>query len=201
MNESEKSNLLNKIGDEVVNLKSSPLYRERVAQNFFPVIGEGSQHAQIMFIGEAPGKKEALTGKPFCGSSGKLLDELLESINLKRDDVYITNIVKDRPPSNRDPHPEEIKIYSPFLDRQINIIQPKIIIALGRFSAHYILDKFGFKNEIKPITIIHGKIFKTKSNYGPINIIPFLHPAAAIYDRKKRSLLFDKMKMLKDINL
>ncbi|MBZ1356351.1 MAG: uracil-DNA glycosylase [Candidatus Nealsonbacteria bacterium] len=201
MNKKDRLDLLNQIEKEVVNLKKSPLYQERINQNAFPVIGEGDYSAKIMFIGEAPGKNEARTGKPFCGSAGKVLDELLESIELKRENIYITNIVKDRPPSNRDPSSEEISIYAPFLDRQIDIIQPKIIVALGRFSAQYILTKFGLENEIKPITIIHGKVFVVKTSYGAIKIVPFFHPAAAIYDRKKRDILFEKIKVLKDVNL
>jgi len=90
------------------------------------VIGEGSHFSKIMFVGEAPGRNEAKTGRPFCGAAGKILDDLLGSVAIKREDVYITNIVKDRPPQNRDPLPEEIDSYGPFLDRQIEIIQPKV---------------------------------------------------------------------------
>src|SRR4051812_29063692 len=119
--------LLKEIEDEVMNLKSSPLYSERIKNKVFPVIGEGDNFAKIMFIGEAPGKNEAATGRPFCGAAGRILDELLASVNISRKDVYITSIVKDRPPFNRDPLPEEIESYGPFLDRQIEIIQPKFI--------------------------------------------------------------------------
>ena len=93
---------LKKIKDEIINLTSSPLYAYRVANKYFPVIGEGSHLAKIMFVGEAPGETEAKTGRPFCGRAGKILDELLASIGIDRKDVYVTNIVKDRPPSNRD---------------------------------------------------------------------------------------------------
>ncbi|OGD96406.1 uracil-DNA glycosylase, partial [Candidatus Curtissbacteria bacterium RIFCSPLOWO2_01_FULL_41_28] len=133
---------LKKIRDEIWNLSKSPLYNYRKKNNYFPVIGEGNHFSKIIFIGEAPGQREAETGRPFCGAAGKILDELLVSIDLKRKDVYITNVVKDRPPNNRDPEPEEIKLYSPFLDRQILIIKPKIIATLGRFSTKYILEKF-----------------------------------------------------------
>jgi len=197
MNSNQRKILLEKIKEEIINLKESPLYNFRISNNFFPVIGEGNHFAEIMFIGEAPGKNEALKGKPFCGSAGKILNELLESINIKREDVYITNIVKDRPPSNRDPNPQEIDLYGPFLDRQIDIIQPKIIVALGRFSTNYILNKFNLEKEIKTISVLHGNIFDSDSSYGKIKIIPFFHPAAAIYDNKKRDLLFDKIKIIK----
>ncbi len=99
---------MKKIRDEVVDLKRSPLYEFRTSEGNVPVIGEGSHFAKIMFIGEAPGKNEAATGRPFCGASGRILDELLASIKIPRSEVYITNIVKDRPPGNRDPLPEEI---------------------------------------------------------------------------------------------
>src|SRR3990167_9784350 len=140
----QRTELLRNIKDEVLGLKESPLYNERVKNGVFPVIGEGSHHAKIMFVGEAPGKNEAATGRNFCGMSGKLLDELLSSAGIPRQDVYITNIVKGRPPFNRDPLPDEITAYGPFLDRQIEIIQPEVIETLGRFSMDYIMRKFGF---------------------------------------------------------
>jgi uracil-DNA glycosylase family 4 len=130
---------MKRIRDEIMDLKGSPLYKERVENGYFPVIGAGSHDAKIMFIGEAPGKNEAKTGRPFCGASGRILDELLASIKMKREDIYITNIVKDRPTGNRDPRSEEIEMYAPFLDRQIEIIKPSVIVTLGRFSMelHY----------------------------------------------------------------
>ncbi len=180
---------LEKIEKEILNLKKSPLFKYRTENNYLPVIGEGSLEAKIMFIGEAPGKNEALTGKPFCGASGKLLNELLASINLKREDVYITNIVKDRPPENRDPKEDEIKIYGPFLDRQIEIINPQIIATLGRFSMQYIFENFGLEKELEPISKMHGKNFEIKTNFGKVKIIPLYHPAAAIYNQHLKETL------------
>ncbi len=194
-----KTEKLKEIKNEIVNLKKSPLYKERVKNSFFPVIGEGNHNAKVMFIGEAPGKNEAQKGRPFCGNAGKKLDELLASINIKRDSVYITNIVKDRPPSNRDPLPDEIKIYSPFLDRQINIIQPSVIACLGRFSSHYILQKFNLEEEIRPIGLIRGNIYSAKSNYGKIKIICLFHPASIIYDFKKKDILISDFKKIKKL--
>ena len=106
----ERTAKLKQIRDEIMALKDSPLYEYRVSNKYFPVIGEGSHEAKIMFIGEAPGKNEALTAKPFCGASGKILDQLLESVGIHRPDVYVTNIVKDRPPENRDPTFSEIAL-------------------------------------------------------------------------------------------
>ncbi|MDP3731167.1 MAG: uracil-DNA glycosylase [bacterium] len=177
----DRTELLRKIKEEVVGLKESPLCQERVKNKVFPVVGEGSHTAKIMFIGEAPGKNEAETGRPFCGASGRILDELLASAEIKREDVYITNIVKDRPPFNRDPLPEEIRIYGPFLDRQIDIVQPKALATLGRFSMAYIMQNFGLDKQLAPISKLHGKVFEAQASYGPIKIIPLYHPAVAVY--------------------
>lgn len=178
-----KTEQMKKIRDEVVDLKESPLYAYRAKNKYFPVIGEGNHDANIMFIGEAPGRNEAKTGRPFCGAAGKTLDELLQSIEVPRESVYITNIVKDRPQRNRDPLPSEIELYGPFLDRQIDIIQPKVIATLGRYSMNYIMKKFDLDFEIEPISIAHGKVYGANASYGPIHIAPQYHPAAAIYNR------------------
>lgn len=161
------------------------------------MVGEGSPNAKIMFVGEAPGRNEAKTGRPFCGVAGKILDELLCSVGLKREDVYITNIVKDRPQKNRDPLPEEIKIYGPFLDRQIEIIQPKIIATLGRYSMDYIMRKFGLEAELEPISQAHGKSYDALASYGPIKIIPLYHPAATIYNQGLKGVLREDFSVLK----
>ncbi len=188
---------LKQIRDELLNLTNSPLYAYRKENGYFPVSGQGSHYAHIMFIGEAPGRNEAKTGRPFCGAAGKLLDQLLESVGIKREEVYITNIVKDRPPQNRDPLPEEIEIYAPFLDRQIHIIQPKVIATLGRFSMEYIMKKFGLTSELKPISQIHGKVFKSNPLLGQsITIIPLYHPAAAIYNQHLKETLLEDFKAL-----
>lgn len=177
-----RRDLMKKIADEVIKLKTSPLYAERIKNKVFPVIGEGSHFAKIMFIGEAPGKNEAATGKPFCGASGRILDELLASANISRESVYITNIVKDRPPLNRDPLPEEIAAYGPFLDRQIEVIQPRVIATLGRFSMGYIMEKFGLADKLDVISKMHGQVFEAQTSYGPLKIIPLYHPAVALYN-------------------
>ncbi|KKR88656.1 MAG: Thermostable uracil-DNA glycosylase [Candidatus Yanofskybacteria bacterium GW2011_GWA1_44_21] len=194
-----KDELLRQIKDEVLNLKESPLYQERKKNAVFPVIGEGNHDCRIMFIGEAPGKNEAATGRPFCGAAGRILDELLASAGIERNDVYITNIVKDRPPFNRDPLPEEIKTYGPFLDRQINIIQPHVIATLGRFSMEYIMRKFNLQDELQPISKIHGLMFPARAEYGSVKIIPLYHPAVAIYDNSTKDTLKNDFQVLKSI--
>ena len=197
--ENNKYELLKQIKEEVVNLKESPLYKERIENKVFPVIGEGSHDAKIMFVGEAPGKNEAATGKPFCGASGRILTEMIASIGLKREDVYITNVVKDRPTDNRDPLPEEIKIYSPFLDRQIEIIQPNVIATLGRYSMAYIMEKFGLQSELKTISHMHGKVFDVKTSYGTIKIVPLYHPAVALYQNSLKSQMFEDFKIISQL--
>lgn len=192
----ERFEKMKQIRDEIFHLKESPLYQYRIDNKFFPVVGEGSHVAHIMFVGEAPGKNEAETARPFCGKSGKVLDEMLESINLNRSDVYITNIVKDRPPENRDPSEDEINLYAPFLDRQIEIIKPQVIATLGRFSMKYIMEKFGLKDKLGQISVIHGKEFPASSSYGPVNIVPLYHPAVALYDGGNKQTLVDDFKIL-----
>lgn len=193
----DKTALLKQIRDEVLNLKESPLYEYRTTNGYFPVIGQGDHNASIMFIGEAPGENEAKTAKPFCGASGRVLDQMIESVGLKREDVYITNIVKDRPPGNRDPKPDEIALYSPFLDRQIDIIQPKVIATLGRFSMKFILEKFHCPEAETPISKLHGKVVDTKASYGNIVIIPLYHPAVALYNPSVRKTLEEDFQVLK----
>ncbi len=185
-----KAEEMQKIMDELLALKQSPLYAERVANGYLPVIGEGSLDARIMFIGEAPGKKEAQTGRPFCGASGKMLDKLLAHVSITREDVYITNIVKDRPTDNRDPSLEEIALYAPFMTRQIDIIQPKVIATLGRFSMDFILRHCGLEKEISVISNIHGQVFKGEAGFGEVMIVPLYHPAVALYAGSR----FDELK-------
>ena len=193
-----KPEQLEGVKNKLLNFKKSPLYKYRVENDFLPVLGEGNCNAKIMFIGEAPGKKEAQTGKPFCGASGKMLDNLLESVGISREDVYITNIVKDRPQDNRDPSKKEIELYSHFLDDQIEIIQPKIIATLGRFSMEYIMKRYGLEKEIEPISKAHGKSYQTKFSYGKVKIIPLYHPAAALYNGGLRETLKKDFKILKN---
>ncbi len=188
---------IEKIYEEVVNFKESPLYQYRIQNNYKPVIGEGDPYSPIMFIGEAPGKNEAIQGRPFCGASGRLLDELLKSIDVDRQKVYIANVVKDRPPENRDPTPKEIELYTPFLDRQLEIIQPKVIVTLGRFSMTYIMIKFGLEDKLQSISVIHGQAFKTKAQYGEMYVLPLFHPAAALYMGSKKKMLIDDIQKVK----
>lgn len=191
---------MRKIKDEIAAGKDLPLYNERIKDGVYPVIGEGSHYAKIMFIGEAPGKNEAATGKPFCGASGRVLDQLLEAVGVARKDVYVTNIVKDRPPMNRDPLPDEIEAYAPYLDRQIEIIRPQVIATLGRFSMAYIMNRLGLSSQLESISRMHGKTFEAKTSYGTVKIIPLYHPAVAVYNGNMKEELkkdFDVLKQFK----
>ena len=161
------------------------------------VFGDGSFKAKILFIGEAPGKNEDLKGYPFVGRAGKILDELLNSIDLKRKEIYITNILKCRPTNNRNPLKKEIDICSKYLDKQIDIIAPEIIAPLGNFACSFIFEKFGLKYD--KISQIHGKMFNTESDFGKIKIIPLFHPAVATYNPNKIDILIKDFKQLKKI--
>lgn len=194
-----RKELMKQIRDEVVALKDSPLYKFRIENKNLPVIGEGSHSAKIMFIGEAPGRNEARTGRPFCGRAGEILNQLLESVGIKREEVYVTNIVKDRPPQNRDPLPEEIKIYGPFLDRQIEIVRPEIIATLGRYAMSYVMPKFNLSLELEPISKAHGKTYEAEASYGKIKIIPLYHPAVAVYNSHTLDILKKDFEVLRKI--
>ena len=197
-----KYSAMKAIRDELVAFTASPLYEYRTGNRYFPVIGEGSHDAAIMFVGEAPGLNEAKTGRPFCGAAGKFLTELVESIGLTREQVYITNIVKDRPPENRDPTPEEIELYAPFLDRQVEIIRPKVIATLGRHSMGYVMKRYGLDLELEPISRIHGRSFETvffddANQPRPLTIVTLYHPAAALYNGAMRDTLKKDFEVLK----
>jgi DNA polymerase len=140
------------------------------------VPGEGPENARVLFIGEAPGWHENQQGRPFVGPAGQFLDQLLASIGWKREDVYITNVVKCRPPENRDPLPEEITACAPYLDQQIAILKPRLIVTLGRYS----MAKW-FPNE--SISKIHG----LPRRFGQVVVVPMYHPAAALHQPKYRA--------------
>ena len=165
----DKSQQLQKLKTQMLADKSLPL-RETATQLVF---GEGNPDAEIYFLGEAPGYWEDQKGRPFVGQAGKLLDSLIESIGLKRKDVYISNIVRFRPPANRDPEPEEIAAFAPYVDREIEIINPKVIVTLGRFSMGKFLP--GAK-----ISQVHGQIKEISWKGKKIILVPMYHPAAAL---------------------
>lgn len=180
---------LGQIAAEVRAFKESPLYEYRLENDYLPVIGTGSPDASIMVIGEAPGENEAESGQPFVGAAGRVLDELLASVGLKRESVYITNIVKDRPPKNRAPRPVEVELYAPFLERQIAIIQPQVIATLGRFSMEFILELFGMPQQGQKIGDLHGQRLEGQAPYGKVTVVPLYHPASGFYNRGLRAAM------------
>ena len=188
----EKESKLREVKDNVINCQKCSLCKTRI----LPVIGQGSHSAKIMFVGEAPGAKEDKTGFPFCGASGKFLDQLLNSAGIKREEVYICNLLKCRPPGNRDPISEELEACTPYLDRQIEAINPKIISPLGRHSMNFLMKKFNLEDKIDLISKIHGKIFDIEND---IKLVPLYHPAVAVYNANMKKVLIKDFEILKII--
>jgi uracil-DNA glycosylase len=153
------------------------------------VFGVGDPHARVMLVGEAPGRNEDLNGEPFVGAAGQLLNELLTHAGLERSDVYIANVLKCRPPGNRDPEQTEIETCTPFLREQIRVIDPDVLVTLGNFATKFVL-----KTDVG-ITRLHGRVQEA----GRFTVLPIYHPAAAIYDRTKRDALFADFATLREL--
>ncbi|MDF1542688.1 MAG: uracil-DNA glycosylase [Anaerosomatales bacterium] len=153
------------------------------------VFGVGRTDADLMFIGEAPGRNEDLKGEPFVGAAGTLLDELLASIGLHRSEVYIANILKCRPPGNRNPQADEIETCTPFLREQVRLIDPKVIVTLGNFATRFVLKTSA------GITGLRGSLHRT----GRFTVLPIFHPAAALYDATKRDVLMADFALLGEV--
>ena len=177
-----KQGLLDELQARIDDDDPTPELRQGATQLVF---GDGNVDADIVFIGEAPGKNEDEQGKPFVGAAGKFLNEMLEMINLRREDIYITNIVKYRPPNNRDPLPEEKEKFLPYLQEQLDIIQAKLIVTLGRHSMDVLLP--GLK-----ISQVHGRPKRYKDHV----YLPLFHPAAALYNGGMRQTLIDDFALI-----
>jgi len=185
----DKNTLLEQIKADIVSNNICPdLARD--AKNL--VMGDGDINAEVVFIGEAPGKNEDEVGLPFVGAAGKFLDEMLGEIGVRRDEVYITNIVKYRPPNNRDPLPDEKSAFWPYLIRQLGVINPKIIVTLGRHSMEYFLPN-------QKISLVHGQAKRVVFADKKIIIFPLYHPAAALYNGSMRKVLIEDFKKLPKI--
>jgi uracil-DNA glycosylase family 4 len=178
----QKQQLLDELKARIEADDPTPELRQGAKQLVF---GDGNPEADIVFIGEAPGKNEDEQGKPFIGAAGKFLSEMLEMIDLKREDIYITNIVKYRPPNNRDPLPTEKEAFLPYLQEQLNIIKPKLIVTLGRHSMDVLLP--GLK-----ISQVHGQPKRFKDHV----YLPLFHPAAALYNGGMRQTLIDDFALI-----
>jgi uracil-DNA glycosylase family 4 len=168
---------LEKIKEEIIKQNITPELKKGATQLVF---GDGNPDAELVFIGEAPGKNEDQKGLPFVGAAGKFLEEMLNSISLKRSDVYITNIVKYRPPENRDPYPDEKAAFLPFLRSQLEVIKPKLVVTLGRHSMDSLLPGL-------QISKCHGQ----PKRYNGQVYLPLFHPAAALYNNAMRQTLID----------
>jgi len=184
--------LLDAVASEVIACHKCPLWKNR--KNAVP--GEGNPESPIMFIGEAPGQSEDIEGRPFVGAAGKFLETLLSEICLSRNDVFICNIVKCRPPRNREPMPNEIQTCTPYLDRQINIIKPKIIVTLGNYSTAYIFSKANLL--FNGITQARGKFYQATILNMQMTVFPTFHPAAALYSAKYKEMLQRDFQLLKN---
>ena len=179
------------IEEEIKQCRKCRLWETRI--NAVP--GEGPENAEVMFIGEAPGYNEDVQGRPFVGAAGKLLTSLIQEVlGVSRADVYITNILKCRPPNNRDPLPSEVEACTPYLDKQINVIKPKVVVTLGRHSTKYILSKLGVK--ITGIMKVRGKVFEGEIFGLKIKVLPTYHPAAALYNPKLKNFLTQDFKKI-----
>ncbi len=185
MSESVRCSSLEELREHIGDCHRCPLGDTRTCL----VFGVGDPGADLMFIGEGPGRQEDLKGEPFVGAAGQLLDELLGSIGRVRSQVYIANIVKCRPPENRDPLPVEVHTCTQFLDEQVRLIDPKVIATLGNFATKHVL-----KTE-RGITGLRGKLYRT----GGRQVVPIFHPAAALYDQTKRSTLSDDFQRLRAV--
>ncbi len=178
--------------NEIKNCKKCELYK--IKTNYVP--GTGNPSAKIVFVGEAPGRDEDLQGEPFVGAAGKLLNEMLSKIGLSRKDVYICNVVKCRPPNNREPSEEEISACGDYLKRQLNAIKPNLIVCLGRVAARFVFEDFGL--EFTSISKVKGKVFEVERWGKKVKIYPIYHPAAILYRQQLRE---DYEKMFKNIIL
>ncbi len=182
----DKQTQLDRIKSEIIEKNICP---DLSAQATNLVMGDGNVNADIVFIGEAPGKNEDEQGLPFVGAAGKFLNEMLGEAGMQRSDVYITNIVKYRPPGNRDPLPEEKKAFWPYLLKQLQIIQPKVVITLGRHSMEYFLPGMF-------ISQIHGQPKRIQFGDDKLVVIPLYHPAAALYNGSLRQTLIEDFVMV-----
>jgi len=174
---------LRRISEEIEACSKCPLHLTRRRA----VPGEGNPNAEVMLIGEAPGEVEDETGRPFVGAAGKLLNSLLQDIGVDRSSLYITNVVKCRPPNNRDPTDEEINACKPYLIRQIAVVRPRRIVTLGRHSTRVILGLGGLR--VSEISRVRGRVFRVTIAGVEVEVYPTYHPAAALYNPSLKGVL------------
>jgi DNA polymerase len=188
-----KKELLDAVASEVVVCTKCALWKSRKRA----VPGEGNSEARVIFIGEAPGVSEDAQGRPFVGKAGRFLEELLCGVGFSRADVFICNIVKCRPPRNRGPHQIEVQTCTPYLDRQIKIIEPRFIVTLGNYSTAYVFSKAGLS--FNGITQVHGKSYHATVLGFNVMVFPMFHPASALYNPRYKETLKDDFQKLRDM--
>jgi len=163
------------------------------------VVGEGCLEGGVVLVGEAPGRREDEAGRPFVGYAGRVLDQLLEEAGLSRLEVYITNLVKCRPPGNRRPRKGEVQACSGYLERQLRILEPKVVATLGNTSLAFFQERYGLTRQ--PIGKTHGKPQPVEEEWGIVFLLPLYHPAAAIYNRSLRDTLLEDLRVLSRLRL
>ncbi len=181
---------LEDIKRDIMQCKRCELHKTKT--NFVP--GSGNERSEVFFVGEAPGKEEDLKGEPFVGNAGKLLTEMISLMGLCREDVFIANVLKCRPPNNRDPLPEEIEACGSYLLRQLEVVKPSVIICLGRYSTRFIFEAFGLN--FSSITKLQGKVFEVSAWDKSVKIVALYHPAAILYKPQLRAEYEESFKRL-----
>ncbi len=193
MSQTSKHQLIEMLAEEVVNCSRCGLceLREKV------VFGEGDLDTTVVFVGEAPGRREDEEGRPFVGSAGKLLDHMLDDAGFNRGDVYITNIVKCRPPGNRRPNQGEVTECTVHLDKQLSIIEPRVIVPMGNSATGYFLRRLDLKRQA--IGSIHGHVLPVEAAWGTVDLYPIYHPAAILYNRRLEEDLRSDLRTLRNL--
>ena len=184
---------MKEIAKKIRECKRCPLHKTIT----YKVIGRGSLKPKILFVGESPGYNEDIQGKAFVGEAGKVLDLLLDSINLDRNDIYITNVLKCHPPKNHNPTQTEIAACIQYLHKQIEILKPEIVVTLGKFATREVFNKFSLP--FTQISELHGKVFNVQTLFLKTKIIPLFHPSAACYRPEMLDILKQDFKKLEDL--
>jgi len=193
MDIAEKKRRFEKLKRDIENCRRCSLYRTRT----HAVCGEGDINADILFVGEAPGRNEDLQGKPFVGRAGEVFDQLLHSVGLTRQRIFLCNILKCRPPQNRNPLEQEIRACAGSLDIQIKVVEPKIIATIGTFATNAVFQKFDLVP--RKISQIHGKVIEVATPFGRKKIIPLYHPAFAVYNQENITILLKDFQVFREI--
>lgn len=188
---------MEKIKEAVFSCQKCELYKTKKKY----VFGDGNAKAKVIFIGEAPGANEDEQGIPFVGKAGKIFDELLRSIDVQRESIYIANILKCRPPQNRNPQLNEIEACTPYLKAQIDLINPVVICPMGNFAVKFILhDLYHVVDKVDGISKIHGQMYSFNNIWGKLYLIPLYHPAVATYNAEMKDILIKDIQRLKNVD-